>query len=136
MSRRAPPTRTANWPTIQGSRSTTKVSCHKGRTAPASGGCAIRLLTIKELSARLGVNPNTVLKAYRALEYDDLIAAQPGVGTFVRVDLAGVTLAAYGPLHGELCRWLSAARIAGLDDERIEALFSAELRAARQAGAT
>lgn len=87
-----------------------------------------RLPTVKELSTQLAINQNTVLKAYRELEYSGLIAAQPGVGTFIRVSLAGASLAAHDPLRQELQRWLSSARQAGLDDESIEALITTTLR--------
>lgn len=43
-----------------------------------------RLPAIKELSARLGVNPNTVQKAYRDLEVMGLIYTRKGMGTFVK----------------------------------------------------
>ena len=42
-----------------------------------------QLPTVKDVVARLAINPNTVLKAYRELERDGLVAARPGVGTFV-----------------------------------------------------
>ena len=87
-----------------------------------------RLPTVKDLAGRLAVNQNTVLKAYRELEHGGLVAAQPGVGTFVRVTLADAALAAHASLLGEFARWLAAARGAGLDDESIEALVSTALR--------
>jgi GntR family transcriptional regulator len=37
--------------------------------------------------------PNTVLKAYRELEYEGLVAAWPGIGTFVTGTLDGGSLA-------------------------------------------
>ncbi|MFD7966245.1 GntR family transcriptional regulator [Streptomyces zaomyceticus] len=82
-----------------------------------------RLPTVKDVASRTAVNPNTVLKAYRELEHDGLVAARPGVGTFVTRTLADSTLAAHGPLRKDLQRWLTKARLAGLDDESIEALF-------------
>ncbi|WP_121828621.1 GntR family transcriptional regulator [Streptomyces sp. S1] len=82
-----------------------------------------RLPTVKDVAKQMAVNPNTVLKAYRELEHDGLVAARPGVGTFVTRTLADGTLAAQGPLRKELQRWLTKARLAGLDDESIEALF-------------
>lgn len=82
-----------------------------------------RLPTVKDVAKQTAVNPNTVLKAYRELEHDGLVAARPGVGTFVTRTLADGTLAAQGPLRKELQRWLTKARLAGLDDESIEALF-------------
>ncbi len=48
-----------------------------------------QLPTVKDVVATLAINPNTVLKAYRELERDGLVAARPGVGTFVTRTLAG-----------------------------------------------
>jgi GntR family transcriptional regulator len=91
-----------------------------------------QLPTVKDVVARLAINPNTVLKAYRELEHDGLVAARPGVGTFVTRTLADATLAAHGPLRRDLVRWLAKARLAGLDDESIEALFMTTFRTAAQ----
>ncbi len=82
-----------------------------------------QLPTVKDVVAALAINPNTVLKAYRELEHEGLVAARPGVGTFVTRTLADTTLAAHGPLRQDLRRWLGKARTAGLDEESIEALF-------------
>src|ERR1043166_4237943 len=82
-----------------------------------------QLPTVKDVVASLAINPNTVLKAYRELEREGLVAARPGVGTFVTRTLTDSTLAAHEPLRRDLTRWLAKARLAGLDDESIEALF-------------
>jgi GntR family transcriptional regulator len=87
-----------------------------------------QLPTVKDVVAALAINPNTVLKAYRELEHEGLVAARPGVGTFVTRTLADTTLAAHGPLRQDLRRWLGKARKAGLDDESIEALFQTTFR--------
>jgi GntR family transcriptional regulator len=91
-----------------------------------------KLPTVKDVVAQLAINPNTVLKAYRELEHEGLVAAKPGVGTFVTKTLADTTLAAHGPLRQDLRRWLAKARRAGLDDESIEALFLTTFRTAAQ----
>src|SRR6266511_1916979 len=91
-----------------------------------------QLPTVKDVVARLAINPNTVLKAYRELEHEGLVAARPGVGTFVTATLADASLAAHGPLRQDLQRWLAKARRAGLDEESIEALFMATFRTAAQ----
>jgi GntR family transcriptional regulator len=88
-----------------------------------------QLPTVKDVVARLAINPNTVLKAYRELEYEGLVAARPGVGTFVTKTLADESLAAHGELRTELERWLARARRAGLDEESIEALILTTFRA-------
>src|ERR1700721_1210809 len=82
-----------------------------------------QLPTVKDVVARLAINPNTVLKAYRELEHDGLVSARPGIGTFVTKTLSDPSLAAHGPLRQDLQRWLAKARLAGLDDETIEALL-------------
>jgi len=92
-----------------------------------------QLPTVKDVVARLAINPNTVLKAYRELERDGLVAARPGIGTFVTRSLTDASLAAHEPLRQDLRRWLAKARRAGLDEESIEALFMSTFRAmARQ----
>ena len=82
-----------------------------------------QLPTVKDVVARVAINPNTVLKAYRELEHEGLVSPRPGLGTFVTRTLADSTTAAHGPLRADLRRWLTRARAAGLDDESIEALF-------------
>jgi DNA-binding transcriptional regulator YhcF (GntR family) len=87
-----------------------------------------QLPTVKDVVAKVAINPNTVLKAYRELEYEGLVAPRPGVGTFVIRTLTDESLAAHGPLREELRGWLAKARAAGLDAESIEALFVTTFR--------
>ena len=88
-----------------------------------------QLPTVKDVVAVLAINPNTVLKAYRELEYEGLAAARPGVGTFVTGTLSDGSQAAFGPLRRDLERWLAKARRAGLDDDSIEAMYRDTFRA-------
>jgi GntR family transcriptional regulator len=87
-----------------------------------------QLPTAREVVAKLAINPNTVLKAYRELEREGLVGARPGQGTFVRRTLAGGDPAIQTRLRGELDRWLDRARKAGLDQEAIEALYRSAVR--------
>lgn len=88
-----------------------------------------QLPTIKDVVAKVAINPNTVLKAYRELEHEGLVAPRPGVGTFVTRTLADDdSLAAHEPLRLELQSWLAEARRAGLDADSIEALFITTVR--------
>ncbi|MFD9130798.1 GntR family transcriptional regulator, partial [Kitasatospora sp. NPDC059571] len=64
-----------------------------------------RLPTAKEVVAATAVNPNTVLKAYRELEREGLVAPRPGLGTFVLRSLAREETAADSPLRTELAGW-------------------------------
>ena len=88
-----------------------------------------QLPTVKQVVAKIAINPNTVLKAYRDLEREGLVAPKPGVGTFVTKTLGQpASLTAHEPLRRELARWLSAARAAGLAEAEIEALFHSTFR--------
>ena len=91
-----------------------------------------QLPTVKDVVASLAINPNTVLKAYRELERDGLVAGRPGVGTFVTRTLTDSSLAAHEPLRRDLVRWLTKARTAGLDEESIEALFTSTFRSVNE----
>lgn len=44
------------------------------------------LPSVRELSDQLGVNHNTIQKAYKELDYQGLTAAVPGRGSFLRED--------------------------------------------------
>ncbi|MGH3416590.1 MAG: GntR family transcriptional regulator [Actinocrinis sp.] len=87
-----------------------------------------QLPTVKEVVAKVAINPNTVSKAYRELEHQGLAAAKPGVGTFVTRSLGDASLAEHGPLQDGLRRWLGKARAAGLTGPAIEALFQSTFR--------
>jgi len=93
-----------------------------------------RLPKVREVAESLAINPNTVLKAYRQLEIEGLVAGRVGVGTFVVRSLAGPSLASLGRLRGELVAWLSRAAAAGLEHEDVLALVETTLRATFQAG--
>ena len=93
-----------------------------------------QLPRVREVAESLAINPNTVLKAYRELEHDGLVQGRPGLGTFVLRSLAGPALASQAGLRRELEAWLGRARVAGLDQEDVVALFETTLRASLQEG--
>ena len=84
-----------------------------------------QLPTVKDVVAELAINPNTVLKAYRELEHEGLVAARPGVGTFVLRTLAAPSPQVQARLRSELERWVDQARDAGLDAETMIGLLRA-----------
>jgi GntR family transcriptional regulator len=89
-----------------------------------------QLPTVKDVAGSLAINPNTVLKAYRLLEYEGLVAAKPGVGTFVTKTIGDATVAAHQRLSGELSTWIDRAQQAGLGLEDIEGLFQRAIQSA------
>jgi GntR family transcriptional regulator len=82
-----------------------------------------RLPTVKEVAAQVTINSNTVSKAYRELEYEGLVVARAGRGTFVTRTLGSDSLLRHEPLRKKLEQWMSEARDAGLDDASIDALI-------------
>jgi DNA-binding transcriptional regulator YhcF (GntR family) len=86
-----------------------------------------RLPTVREVVATSGVNPNTVLKAYRELEHAGLVEARQGAGTFVAASLGSADPEVMTELRRELAAWVSSAKKTGLEDEDIQALLSAVL---------
>ena len=87
-----------------------------------------RLPTAKEVVAKLAINPNTVLKAYREVEREGLVGARPGLGTFVLKTLSHHDLAEQTELRQQLAHWVLTARRVGLVDEDIEAMYRAVMR--------
>jgi GntR family transcriptional regulator len=90
-----------------------------------------QLPTVREVVARIAINPNTVSKAYRELEHEGLVTARAGVGTFVTATTSDDVVTSLGPIRHDLEQWLMRARAAGLDEESIEALFRDAFRSAR-----
>jgi GntR family transcriptional regulator len=90
-----------------------------------------QLPTVRDAVMQLAINPNTVLKAYRELEYEGLVAGRPGQGTFVTRTLADASLGSHAALRRDLERWFAAASEAGLDDESMVALFETTRLAVR-----
>src|SRR5579871_6301500 len=88
-----------------------------------------QLPTVKQVVAEVAVNPNTVLKAYRELERDGLVAGRQGLGTFVQQIPVGPPPGTHAKLTRSLQRWISTARDEGLTDDAIEALLRSALRA-------
>ena len=81
-----------------------------------------QLPTVKEVVARIAINPNTVAKAYRELEVLGLTEGRTGSGTFVKQRPAGPSPKVQEALSTDLEGWIVKAHKAGLDEESIEAL--------------
>ncbi len=91
-----------------------------------------QLPSVREVVAATAINPNTVLKAYRDLEREGLVAAAAGRGTFVTSRPDGPPPGTHARLGRSLARWVREAHAAGLDDESIESLLRVTLRAAAE----
>jgi GntR family transcriptional regulator len=87
-----------------------------------------QLPTAQQVVAKLAINPNTVLKAYRDLERDGLVRARPGMGTFVLRSLPGRDEVALARFLSEMTKLLHNARGAGLGLDDIEAIYRTAIR--------
>jgi GntR family transcriptional regulator len=87
-----------------------------------------QLPTAQQVVAKLAINPNTVLKAYRDLERDGLVRARPGLGTFVLRSLPGRDEVALARFLSEMTKLLHKARAAGLGSDDIEAIYRTAIR--------
>jgi GntR family transcriptional regulator len=83
-----------------------------------------QLPKVKDVVATLAINPNTVLKSYRELEYKGLAEGRPGQGTFVVGEVEVMPRRELRALRAGLARWLAQASAAGLEEEGIRALIS------------
>ena len=82
-----------------------------------------QLPTAQQVVAKLAINPNTVLKAYRDLEREGLVRPRPGMGTFVVATLPRTDPAAQAKFLASMTAWLQKARAAGLGPDDIEAIY-------------
>jgi len=55
----------------------------RGAVAAGSLTAGDQLPTVRQLAVDLEINPNTVVRAYRELEYDGLLETHQGTGTFI-----------------------------------------------------
>lgn len=90
------------------------------------------LPTVRQLAADLGINLNTVARAYRFLEAEGLVTTIRGRGTVVR-SARETPVLAKRPLKDRIRRAvrqvISDARLAGLQREELEELFAKEASA-------
>ncbi len=90
-----------------------------------------QLPTIRELAADLGVNYNTVARAYLELDHDGMISTQQGRGTFVTgvLDDEQMGCRRERKLHAIVRAALDEAQLLGYDPAEIRAAFDEQLKA-------
>ena len=98
-------------------------------------GCAptgTRLPPVRQLAEELGVNRNTVLKVYTALEQAGLVVTRVGSGTFVAVVHVDVVNNATSATRERLRQDLMNALHEGMTVHELRVVFESELGAAIQ----
>ena len=85
-----------------------------------------QLPSVRELSERLGVNPNTVAKAYRDLEVMGILYARRGAGVFINKGAeAKCKEDTRQRIVGRLHEVVSEAKAAGMPAQEIKAVCTA-----------
>lgn len=102
------------------------------RQAIASGELVAEdpLPTVRQLAADLGINMNTVARAYRALESSGLVLSRRGRGTVVRASLSSETASdpdVHADLASRLREVVADLRLAGFDRLQAESLLQTQL---------
>jgi GntR family transcriptional regulator len=87
-----------------------------------------QLPTAQQVVAKLAINPNTVLKAYRDLEREGLVRARSGQGTFVARSMPGSDRQIQARYLTTMTEWLGSARSAGLGPDDVEAIYRTAFR--------
>lgn len=75
--------------------------------------------SVRQLATELGINPNTIQKAYRRMEEEGMILSIPGKGSFVSDDLADMLTKQREDQRSKARQMLQACREMGLTKEEI-----------------
>ncbi len=81
-----------------------------------------KLPSVRQLSAELGINPNTIQKAYTELERRGVIYTAAGRGCFISADVSALEKEHRENIFSELFEKICAARDCGISEEEIAAL--------------
>ena len=101
-----------------------KEAVSKGHLKPGD-----RLPPVREVITQITINPNTVFRAYRELEYLGLVETQWGVGTFIKSPLMECGNSNCPPTMAEsLSIWIRNARLNGANDKEILEMVQSLLR--------
>lgn len=83
-----------------------------------------KLLSVREFSKNLKVNPNTIQRAYQELEREGLVFTQRGMGTFVSEDTATIKNLQKSMAMELVNKFLTEMKNLGLQRNEIRKLIS------------
>lgn len=81
------------------------------------------LPSVRQLATELGINPNTIQKAYRRMEAEGMIISVPGKGSFIGDDLADMLKKQRDEQLQKTRQQIRTCREMGLDKETIDRLI-------------
>lgn len=82
-------------------------------------GAGAAMPSVRQLATELGINPNTIQKAYRRMEAEGMIVSVPGKGSYVSEDLAAMLTREREEQRSRARQALAACREAGVTKEEI-----------------
>lgn len=77
-----------------------------------------KLPSVRSLAKELGINPNTIQKAYTELEHQGIIMTLPGRGSIVLTDKSSLADEKIEALTAKLVSLASEMMTAGMDEEK------------------
>ena len=83
---------------------------------PALGG---RLMSIRDMALKMGVNPNTMTRVYAELENEKIVETRRGMGTFVADDPELINRLKGQVIDERLATVVGGLAEAGFSDEQI-----------------
>lgn len=83
---------------------------------PALGG---RLMSIRDMALKMGVNPNTMTRVYAELENEKIVETRRGMGTFVADDPELINSLKGQVIDERLATVVGSLAEAGFSDEQI-----------------
>ena len=83
---------------------------------PALGG---RLMSIRDMALKMGVNPNTMTRVYAELENEKIVETRRGMGTFVADDPELINRLNGQVIDERLATVVGSLAEAGFSDEQI-----------------
>ena len=87
-----------------------------------------QLPSVRQLATDLIINPNTVARAYRELEHENIISSQKGVGLFVSESASRICLdERLSIIRKLLGQTLGEAASSGIERDQIKGMIEEEL---------
>lgn len=87
-----------------------------------------KLMSVREFSKELKVNPNTVQRAYQELERENLVFTKRGMGTFVTEDLDSLKELKKNMATDIIRNFLMEMKKIGFNSDEIIEIVSSEIK--------
>lgn len=83
-----------------------------------------QILSVRQLARLVGINPNTITKAYRELELNNIIYSIAGKGSFISPDLTLVSMSKKRKVFINLTEEINQAKNIGIQKQQIFEIVS------------